>query len=208
MMKRLTFIFLFLKGLCCAAINIANDSLKSFLYVNELYSTWQTDRAFCYSNAEIPNEYLINLKNGTLPTTHKIVTSKYGYRPKFGRFHKGVDVKLYIGDTVVSAFDGVVRVVKYDPKGYGNYIVVRHPNGLETIYGHLSKHLVHVNDVVKSGEAIGLGGNTGRSTGSHLHFETRIVGVAINPELMFDFPNQKIIGESFIFKKNCVEKDS
>lgn len=129
------------------------------------------------------------MSNYCIPTDHRIVTSHFGYRPAYKRYHKGVDLKVYIGDTVRSAFDGVVRIVRYEPNGYGKYVVIRHYNGLETVYGHLSKHLVHVNDSVKAGDPIGLGGNTGRSTGSHLHFETRLLGEAINPELLFDFIN-------------------
>ena len=90
----------------------------------------------------------------------------------------------------------------YERKGYGNYVVIRHPNGLETIYGHLSKHLVRENQVVKAGEPIGLGGNTGRSTGSHLHFETRFLGQAINPAEMFDFVAQDVTGDYYIFRSN------
>ena len=113
--------------------------------------------------------------------------------------HKGIDVKVYIGDTIVSAFDGKVRIVKYEAGGYGKYIVVRHNNGLETIYGHLSKQLVKVGDEVRAGEPIGLGGNTGRSTGSHLHFETRLLGEAINPALLFDFVNQDVTCDFYDF---------
>ena len=82
---------------------------------------------------------------------------------------------------------------------YGNVVVVRHDNGLETVYGHLSKQLVEENQLVKAGEVIGLGGNTGRSTGSHLHFETRFLGQAINPALLFDFEKQDIVADSYLF---------
>ena len=115
--------------------------------------------------------------------------------------HKGLDIKVNIGDTIVAAFDGKVRIVKYERGGYGKYVVVRHDNGLETVYGHLSKQLVEENQLVKAGEVIGLGGNTGRSTGSHLHFETRFLGIAINPALMFDFPKQDIVADTYTFKK-------
>ncbi len=91
---------------------------------------------------------------------------------RWGRRHQGLDIKVYIGDTIRAAFSGKVRVVKYDGNGYGKYIVIRHNNGLETIYGHLSKQIVSPNQTVRAGQPIGLGGNTGRSTGSHLHFET------------------------------------
>lgn len=89
--------------------------------------------------------------------------------------HNGLDIKVYIGDTIRAAFSGKVRMVKYERRGYGKYVVIRHENGLETVYGHLSKQIVDENQYVEAGEPIGLGGNTGRSTGSHLHFE-RVLG--------------------------------
>ncbi|MCD8282468.1 MAG: peptidoglycan DD-metalloendopeptidase family protein, partial [Prevotella sp.] len=107
-----------------------------------------------------------------------------------------------------AAFDGKVRIVKYEAKGYGRYIVIRHNNGLETIYGHLSKQLVQENQMVHAGDPIGLGGNTGRSTGSHLHFETRLCGVALNPALMFDFRAQDVVGDYYMFNKRTYEKES
>lgn len=115
---------------------------------------------------------------------------------RWGRAHQGLDIKVYIGDTIRAAWSGKVRVVKYDARGYGKYVVIRHPNGLETYYGHMSKQLVSANEYVKAGQPIGLGGNTGRSTGSHLHFETRLCGHALNPALFFDFPNQDITATS------------
>lgn len=108
-------------------------------------------------------------------------TSFYGYRPKFGRFHKGVDISLKIGDTVRSVLPGVVVKVKCDPKGYGNYVVVSHAGELETLYAHLSRELVVSGQRLKAGDAVGLGGVTGNSTGPHLHFETRVKGEAIDP---------------------------
>lgn len=159
---------------------------------DELYTSWNTESVHCYADSQLPEKFRIDLRGFAMPTPSRVVTSNFGYRPAFGRNHKGIDVKVYIGDTIVSAFDGKVRVVKYDRGGYGKYIVVRHGNGLETIYGHLSKQLVKVGDVVRAGEPIGLGGNTGLSTGSHLHFETRLLGQAINPALLFDFANQDV----------------
>jgi murein DD-endopeptidase MepM/ murein hydrolase activator NlpD len=134
-----------------------------------------------------------------MPTTNTKVTSKFG--PRRRHMHNGIDVKVYIGDTIRAAFSGKVRMVKYERRGYGQYIVIRHDNGLETIYGHLSKQLVNEDQYVEAGEVIGLGGNTGRSTGSHLHFETRFLGQAINPGLLFDFEKQDIVTESYLFKK-------
>ena len=113
------------------------------------------------------------------------VTSPYGMR-KY-RMHKGTDIKVQIGDSIRSAWDGQVRIVGWDPHGYGYYVVVRHTNGLETIYGHLSSPLVDEYQLVYAVEVLGLGGNTGRSTGSHLHWEIRYLGEAMNPANFVDF---------------------
>jgi len=114
------------------------------------------------------------------------VTSNFGMRK--GRYHYGVDTKLYTGDTVYNAFDGIVRVSKFS-KSYGNVVVIRHFNGLETLYAHLSKRLVEPNTPIRSGDVIGLGGNTGRSHGAHLHFEVRYFGEPINPNDIIDYGN-------------------
>lgn len=167
----------------------------------DLYPTWDNDRVHVYANVSVPDTFKIDLRGFSMPTTNQRITSKFGYRPRFRRQHKGLDVKVYIGDTIYAAFDGKIRVVGDEGrrKGYGKYITVRHDNGLETIYGHLSKHLVKENEYVRSGQPIGLGGNTGKSTGPHLHFETRLLGQEINPELLFDFPNQDVTGDSYTY---------
>lgn len=167
----------------------------------DIYEDWDNSRAHPYASALVPDSFRIDLRGFAMPTPSRNVTSRYGYRPSFRRMHKGLDIKVYTGDTISSAFDGKVRVVKYDAGGYGYYVVVRHNNGLETIYGHLSKQLVKPDQYVRAGEAIGLGGNTGFSRGSHLHFETRLLGQAINPELLFDFPNQDVTGNYYVFHK-------
>ena len=171
----------------------------------ELYSTWDTERAHPYTKKQVasvfPDSVKIDLRGFCMPTPSRNVTSRYGYRPAFRRVHKGLDIKVYTGDTIVAAFDGKARVVRYDAGGYGYYVVLRHHNGLETIYGHLSKQLVVTNQEVKAGEPIGLGGNTGRSFGSHLHFETRVLGQPIDPELLFDFPQQDVTGDYFVFHR-------
>lgn len=175
------------------AINRVLKRQRSVNYENGgLYTTWETNKVHCYSDADLPEDFRIDLRGFHMPTPSRVITSNYGYRASFGRMHKGLDIKVYIGDTIMSAFDGKVRVVSYEAKGYGNYVVIRHENGLETIYGHLSKHLCKVGDVVKAGQPIGLGGNTGRSTGSHLHFETRLLGEALDPSLLFDFVAQDV----------------
>ncbi len=163
-----------------------------------LYPTWQHDRVHAYGNTvTVPDSFRIDLTGFCMPTSHTKITSKCG--PRWRRMHNGLDIKVYIGDTIRAAFDGRVRMVKYERRGYGKYVVIRHDNGLETIYGHLSKQLVKEDTFVKAGDVIGLGGNTGRSTGSHLHFETRFLGQVINPEFIFDFPNQDIVSDSYLF---------
>ncbi len=121
--------------------------------------------------------------------TYSRVTSPYGWRHR--RMHAGVDLKVNTGDNIYAAFDGVVRIAKYYG-AYGYCVVIRHYNGLETLYGHSSKLLVNVNDEVKAGQVIALGGNTGRSTGSHLHFEVRVAGNYINPNLVIDTKNHTL----------------
>ena len=165
-----------------------------------LYPNWNNQYVHAYGNAIIPDTYTIDLTGFHMPTPSTKITSPFG--PRWRRMHNGLDLKVNIGDTIVAAFDGKVRIVKYERRGYGKYVVIRHDNGLETVYGHLSKQLVEENQLVKAGEVIGLGGNTGRSTGSHLHFEIRFLGVAINPALMFDFARQDVTADSYLFVKN------
>ena len=165
-----------------------------------LYPTWSNTSVHAYgSNVAVPDSYEIDLTGFTMPTDSRRITSKFGYR--WGRMHNGLDIKVYVGDTIRAAFDGKVRIVKYNRSGYGKYIVIRHYNGLETVYGHLSKQLVEEEQDVKSGDVIGLGGNTGRSTGSHLHFETVFMGHCLNPVELFDFPNQDIVADTYTFKR-------
>lgn len=169
---------------------------------DELYgSNWDTrwvDPFRGGSKVEMPDSCEIDCSTFILPIdTMTRVTSKYG--PRRRRMHKGIDLKVQIGDTIRAAFDGKVRIRNFERRGYGNYLVVRHPNGLETVYGHLSKMLVDVNDIVRAGDPIALGGNTGRSTGSHLHFETRFLGQAINPADIIDFENSVPHQDTYVF---------
>ena len=123
-----------------------------------------------------------------------IVTSRYGFRS--GRNHNGIDLDLETGDTVSSLWSGKVRYAKYNEGGFGNLVVVRHYNGLETLYAHLSKLLVFPDQEIKAGEPIGLGGNTGRSFGSHLHFEIRFYDAPINPEEIINFDKKELKNEN------------
>lgn len=115
--------------------------------------------------------------------------SPFGWR--HGRPHTGIDLQLRTGDSVFSAFDGVVRMSKYY-NGYGNCVVVRHYNGLETLYAHLSRLDVHPGTLINAGQLLGLGGSTGHSTGPHLHFEIRFLGRPLNPSAVIDFPNEMV----------------
>ena len=172
-----------------------------------LYPTWNNEYVQAYGDAIVPESYKVDLTGFCMPTTHTKITDVFGYRPRRRRMHYGLDVKVFIGDTIRAAFDGKVRVVKNQGRrGYGKYIVIRHDNGLETVYGHLSKQIVEINQLVKAGEPIALGGNTGRSTGSHLHFETRFLGIPIDPALMFDFEKQDVVADHYTFTKTKTSK--
>ena len=134
----------------------------------------------------------------TFPLEASVVNSDFGWRRS--RFHSGIDLDLEVGDDVFSSFDGIVKKSDY-VSGYGNLVVVKHFNGLETYYAHLSKILVAEGDTVEAGEKIALGGNTGRSTGPHLHYEIRYRGAAINPKYLVDFKNQVLTSEVFYLKR-------
>ncbi|GAB3697068.1 hypothetical protein GCM10027592_20850 [Spirosoma flavus] len=124
------------------------------------------------------------------------MTSNFGYR--WGRWHTGTDLDLETGTPIYSAFDGIVRVVGWDGNGYGRYVLVRHYNGLETLYGHMSKQTVENGQLVKAGDQLGLGGNTGRSFGAHLHFETRYEGNPFSPLNIYSFPENSINSDHFL----------
>ncbi len=149
------------------------------------YGSWNTDVIFPNRPAVLDT---VDLRlswadcDHTLPVCGRI-TSPFGVR--HGKHHYGTDIKLQVGDPVKAAFAGMVRISRYH-REFGNVIVVRHANGLETLYAHLSQRNVEEGDMVEAGEVIGLGGSTGRSTGSHLHFETRYLGHPIDPQRIFD----------------------
>ena len=167
----------------------------------DLYGSWSNE--FVNYNQTLPAEYRIDLRQFHMPCDSRVVNSHFGYRRQFRRNHYGTDLKVYVGDTIRAAFTGKVRVVENQGRrGYGKYIIIRHPNGLETTYGHLSKQLVRPDQTVKAGEPIGLGGNTGFSTGPHLHFETRLLSEKIDPEKLFCFEAGDIRGDYYIFRRN------
>ena len=158
----------------CYTSDLAND-------VNNLKDTlW-----LCVANGE--SDHFVMPFDG-------IVTSGYGWR--HGKNHNGTDIDLNTGDTVRAAWSGKIRYAKYNEGGFGNLIVIRHHNGLETFYAHLSKHLAVPNQIVNAGDPIGLGGNTGHSYGSHLHFEVRFYDIPMNPEKVIDFQKKQVHDEN------------
>jgi len=185
------------------------DSLLYFMQEDhesdeDLYALWDTIHAHPYEFEKlfITDSVIIKLTSETddffLPFDGNI-TSHYGWRRR--RPHWGTDIDLEKGDTVRAAFSGIVRLARYY-KGYGNCVIIRHFNGLETVYAHLSEINVHTNDEVKAGEVIGLGGNTGRSRGAHLHWEIRFLGKAIDAEDVVDFSNKKLKTNELILRKS------
>ncbi len=166
---------------------------------------WESDKVNAYRDAVIPNTQVLDVSKYHMPIIGR-VTSRYGYRPRFRRMHYGIDLGLSVGDTVRAAFSGKVRLTKYERGGYGFYVILRHDNGMETVYGHLSRFLVKPDQRIEAGQPIALGGSTGHSTGPHLHFETRFMGIAINPEAIFDFENQTTHTDTYTFNKNNYSK--
>lgn len=170
---------------------------------------WDNNQVFTYENVnytELPEKITIPLvgKDEKFQLTwYGNLNFKYGWR--WGRMHRGLDLFLRTGDSVVSAFNGVVRYARFNSSGFGNCVVVRHLNGLETVYGHLSKILVSEDQYVQSGETIGLGGTTGRSNGPHLHFETRYKDFSIDPELYADIKNGVLLSDTFVLNKSSLQ---
>jgi murein DD-endopeptidase MepM/ murein hydrolase activator NlpD len=170
----------------------------------ETYCHWDTKNLFVNRSAQSA------LGNGVnFPLVHSdcdfhypaigIMTSPFG--PRWGRMHYGLDIDLEVGDNVFAAFEGMVRISQYHAS-YGNVIVVRHNNGLETLYAHLSQRKVLPGDHVEAGQIIGLGGNTGRSYGAHLHFEFRFMGQAFDPLLVINPSAQALLASSFTLLPN------
>ncbi|TNE79449.1 MAG: LysM peptidoglycan-binding domain-containing protein [Bacteroidetes bacterium] len=201
-----------------------DNYLEDFLYeagyyfdttlapATEVYQRWDMHTIHPYQSHldSICDSTVLQLVDGEdcffHPPTVGRITSGFGVRRWRRRlkFHYGTDLKLQIGDPVYAVFDGVIRIAQYS-RSYGYVVVVRHYNGLETIYAHFSKLLVVPGMAIRAGEPIGLGGNTGRSTGPHLHFEVRYKGIAFNPDKVFDFDNNKLRSDSLVIDKNLFD---
>ncbi|MFZ4740390.1 MAG: peptidoglycan DD-metalloendopeptidase family protein [Bacteroidales bacterium] len=177
---------------------------------NKLYNTWNnkdikvnSDKSFNKNTTYILP--LINTEtdhNFVFPYKGKVI-SPFGYRGR--RVHAGTDIKLNLNDEVYCAFDGEVRMAKRY-SGYGNLVVIRHKNGLETCYGHLNSIKVKINQEVKAGDLIGLGGRTGRASTTHLHFETRFLGDAFNSSKLLDYDNFSLKSDTLMIDKNTFIK--
>jgi LysM repeat protein len=180
--------------------NSAIPSILNIPVITKYYKSWDTLYVRRYSEIPPSTNDSINLplfneySTGFVMPVEGMFLSPFGYRGR--RVHSGVDIKLEAGDPVGAAFDGVVRMAR-TYSGYGNCVVIRHYNGLETLYGHLSKIKVKVNQQVKAGDIIGLGGRTGRATCNHLHFETRFQGKAFNPKQLIDFNTYSLLADTF-----------
>ncbi len=185
---------------------ILKNSSNNADLLNLTKEHWDTTAYNPYKHVKINFPVQIKFDDSTYTppiSFKKVVTSHYGWRR--GRAHRGIDIDLVTGDSVVSIFDGVVRFANYS-RGHGKTVIVRHPNGLETVYAHLSKYAVKANDIIKKGELLGYGGASGNARGSHLHLVINYKGVSINPEYLFDFSEQNEIRSKNIWvTKNWVQ---
>jgi hypothetical protein len=171
---------------------------------DDLYAIWDNLKVNPYKihsdSILISDSVYLDLSRFNYPLAkHYKVTSEFG--PRRYRFHYGIDLKVYKGDSILSVMDGMVRIAKR-VGAYGNLVVIRHNNGLESFYGHMSKILVKQDQMVRSGKLIGLGGSTGRSTGTHLHFELRYMGHCINPRDLVDFDSLCVKNRTIWLTKN------
>lgn len=192
------------------ASGVIKDSISYHLLNNDsiFKNYWDNQHLFVYKSVKISDlPDLITLRllkageNFKL-TWHGVISSGYGQR--WGRKHEGLDLPLHTGDSVLAAFDGIIRFAQYTNSGYGNCIIIRHLNGLETLYGHLSKIDVVENQFIKCGQLIGLGGSTGKSTGPHLHFETRLNDYSFDPSIIINLSSQSLYSDSITISKKTL----
>lgn len=188
-----------------AYFDIGHPKIDTASLYDDYWNTTELHAYNAYPASSIPEEVDLLLADSVYNYHSPIIGSVYsGYKVRRGSAHKGTDIPLSVGDSIFAAFDGVVRYVGTTRQtgGYGNLVVIRHSNGLETYYGHLSKTLCEANEAVKAGDVIGLGGSTGRSTGPHLHFEARYKGQAFDPERLIDFQTGELRDSLFTLKKH------
>lgn len=188
--------------------NLYNEAIPCFSHYDGSWDN-RNIHAYRYDLTKMPETVEFFLTHGLgddfVMPVYGQKTSGFGKR--WGRYHNGIDLDLSTGDPVQAAFEGKVRIAQYS-SSYGYVVVIRHFNGLETIYAHLSKLLVSPNQDVKAGDRIGLGGNTGRSRGSHLHFEVRYKGHPLDPSEMIDFGSFRLKSHTFIVDKGYFSSDA
>jgi len=183
------------------------DSLVSLVLKNDsmFNSSWCTNCVFESSVSKLPfSKELIIILDKENYYFNQWGSLTYGYGPRWGRMHRGLDLPLTTGDTIYSTFNGIVRYAQYNDGGYGNCVVVRNFNGIETLYAHMSKILVKPGELVYSKDVLGLGGSTGRSSGPHLHFETRYKGKSFDPLKIFDKKTFEIKSDTLIIQKKDI----
>jgi len=182
-------------------ISLTNYYENSAIPSNATYGKWDTKRVFPYSDEITKNDTsliltLTDIKNNcnfVAPIQNPVITSNFGWRN--GKNHHGMDLDLQVWDPVVASFDGMVRIALLHP-GYGRVVIIRHYNGLETLYAHLHRFKVKTGDIVEAGQIIGLGGSSGQSSGSHLHYEMRYKGKPLNPKHIISFKQNSLISDS------------
>lgn len=187
-------------------VSLTNYYENSPIPSNSMYGKWDTKNILPYDNSITANDTSLtltlvdtaNLCNFNAPIQDPVVTSNFGWRN--GKNHNGIDLDLQVWDPVVASFDGMVRISLYHP-GYGRVVVIRHYNGLETLYAHLHRLKVKAGDIVEAGQVIGLGGSSGHSSGSHLHYEVRFKGKPLNPKHLISFKNNNLISDSLELTK-------
>ncbi|HET7817925.1 MAG TPA: M23 family metallopeptidase [Bacteroidia bacterium] len=195
---------LMIQKMCPQHVEPSDSNSMLIFPATNYYDDWDEDLSCVFRDKfKIDTTYIIELENSEfgcykMPAWGPL-SSPFGWR--HNRYHKGVDIQLRKGDSITCAFDGMVRLAK-KKGGYGNVVVVRHFNGIETVYGHLSKISVHEGDVVSSGDLIGLAGSTGHSTGPHLHFEMRFLGDPIDPQYFISFDYGRPLYNTVCLKKN------
>ena len=196
------------------AIVLFNDNSWRYIRTAEIEADstaftrfWNTEKISPYRDsvalssipATVPIALVDSLRSYRYPIKGRI-TSRYGVRRRVN--HNGIDIAVKVGDTICSAFDGRVRFSKATETGYGTLVIIRHDNGIETYHGHLSKRLVEAGDRVVAGQPIALGGNSGRSTGPHLHFECRYMGQSFDPERLIDFRTGDLRRDHLLLKRS------
>ncbi|NQX97599.1 MAG: peptidoglycan DD-metalloendopeptidase family protein, partial [Flavobacteriales bacterium] len=186
--------------------SLTNYYDNSAIPSNSTYRKWDTRNVSPYNESLTKNDTSLILTltdnknncNFVAPIQDPVITSNFGWR--HGRNHNGIDLDLQVWDPVRASFDGMVRISLYHP-GYGRVVVIRHYNGLETLYAHLHRLKVKAGDIIEAGQVIGLGGNSGQSTGSHLHYEIRYKGKPLNPKHLISFKKNELLSDSLLLTK-------